>query len=206
MIYVDLVFLLINKSIYMTININDILTITLTLFAVVDILGSIPLIISIRQKTGHINSLKATVVSFFLMMGFLFIGENILHLIGIDVQSFSMAGAIVIFLLALEMILNIELFKSADQDKTASIVPIAFPLIAGAGTLTTILSLRAIDSFSHLEITIGIILNLLFVFLVLKTTTSIEKILGTGGVNVLRRVFGIILLAISIKLFKVGLY
>lgn len=187
-------------------NINDILTITLTLFAVVDILGNIPLIISIRQKTGHINSVKATIVSFFLMMAFLFIGENLLHLIGIDVQSFSMAGAIVIFLLALEMILNIELFKAnSDDQSAASIVPIAFPLIAGAGTLTTILSLRAIEYFSYAEITIGIILNLLFVFVVLKKTDLIEKMLGTGGVNVLRRVFGIILLALAIKLFKVGL-
>ncbi len=186
-------------------SINDILTITLTLFAVVDILGSIPLIISIRQKAGHVNSVRATVVSFFIMMGFLFIGENLLYLIGIDVQSFSIAGSIVIFLLALEMILNIELFKSSDQDKSASIVPIAFPLIAGAGTLTTILSLRAIEYFSYSEITIGIILNLLFVFFVLKTTNKIEKILGVGGLSVLRRVFGIILLAIAIKLFKAGL-
>ena len=189
----------------MNVNINDILTISLTLFAVVDILGSIPLIITIRQKSGHIHSFKATIVSFFLMMGFLFIGENLLHLIGIDVQSFSMAGAIVIFLLALEMILNIELFKSTEHDNTSSVVPIAFPLIAGAGTLTTILSLRAIENFSYIEITIGIILNLAFVFFVLKTTNSIEKILGSGGVNILRRVFGIILLAISIKLFKLGL-
>ena len=128
---------------HMDINITNILTITLTLFAVVDILGSIPLIISIRQKTGSINSLKATLVSFFIMLSFLFIGENLLHIIGIDVASFSMAGAIVIFLLALEMILNIELFKSNDQDTSGSIVPIAFPLIAGAGTLTTILSLRS---------------------------------------------------------------
>ena len=188
-------------------SINDILTITLTLFAVVDILGNIPLIINIRQKTGHINSVKATIVSFFLMMAFLFFGENLLHLIGIDVQSFSMAGAIVIFLLALEMILNIELFKANSEDQSsASIVPIAFPLIAGAGTLTTILSLRAIEYFSYAEITISIILNLLFVFIVLKKTDFIEKMLGTGGVNVLRRVFGIILLALAIKLFKAGLH
>ena len=187
-------------------DINDILTITLTLFAVVDILGALPLIISIRQKTGHINSFQATIVSFFIMMLFLFIGENILHLIGIDVQSFSMAGAIVIFLLALEMILNIELFKASEQDSNSgTIVPVAFPLIAGAGTLTTILSLRAIESFSYSEITTGIILNLLFVFFVLKTTNIIERILGTAGVNLLRRVFGIILLAIAIKLFKAGL-
>ena len=186
-------------------NLSEILTITLTLFAVVDILGALPLIISLRQKTGHINSLRATIVSFFIMMAFLFIGENLLHLIGIDVQSFSMAGAIVIFLLALEMILNIELFKSNENDNSGTIVPVAFPLIAGAGTLTTILSLRAIESFSYSEITIGIILNLLFVFVVLKTTNKIEKVLGASGVNILRRVFGIILLAIAIKLFKAGL-
>jgi len=188
-------------------NINDILTITLTLFAVVDILGSLPLIISIRQKAGHVNSLQATAVAFCIMMAFLFIGENILQLIGIDVQSFSMAGAIVIFLLALEMILNIELFKSNQKDASSgTIVPVAFPLIAGAGTLTTILSLRAIESFSYTEITIGIMLNLLFVFFVLKTTNMIERLLGSGGINLLRRVFGIILLAIAIKLFKAGLY
>lgn len=187
----------------MNIEISNILTVTLTLFAVVDILGNIPLIISIRQKTGHINSLQATVVSFFIMMAFLLVGEKLLALIGIDVQSFSMAGAIVIFLLALEMILNIELFKTSSEDKSASIVPIAFPLIAGAGTLTTILSLRA--TYASAEITIGIILNLLFVFFVLKTTTSIERILGKAGVNTLRRVFGIILLALAIKLFKAGL-
>ena len=187
-------------------SLNDILTITLTLFAVVDILGALPLIITIKQKTGDIDAFKATIVSFFIMMVFLFVGENILHLIGIDVQSFSMAGAIVIFLLALEMILNIELFKSNDQDSSSgTIVPVAFPLIAGAGTLTTILSLRAIDSFLYTEITIGIILNLLFVYFILKTTNTIERILGSGGISLLRRVFGIILLAIAIKLFKAGL-
>tara|TARA_B100001250_G_C19747798_1_gene766174 strand:- start:716 stop:1288 length:573 start_codon:yes stop_codon:yes gene_type:complete len=186
-------------------DLSDIITITLTLFAVVDILGSLPLIITIRQKTGNINSFKATIVSFIIMMLFLLIGEKLLALIGIDVQSFSMAGAIVIFLLALEMILNIELFKNDEKESSGTIVPVAFPLIAGAGTLTTILSLRAINTFSYYEITIGIVINLLFVFVVLKTTNSIEKILGQGGVNVLRRVFGIILLAISIKLFKSGL-
>ena len=186
-------------------SVNDILTITLTLFAVVDILGALPLIISLRQKNGDINSLKATFVSFCIMMAFLFIGENLLQIIGIDVQSFSMAGAIVIFLLALEMILNIELFKSNEHDNSGTIVPVAFPLIAGAGTLTTILSLRAIETFSYTEITIGIVLNLLFVYIVLKTTTKIEKLLGVSGINILRRVFGIILLAIAIKLFKAGL-
>ena len=186
-------------------EINDIITITLTLFAVVDILGSLPLIINIRQKTGHVDSLKATIVSFGIMMIFLLIGENLLKVIGIDVQSFSIAGSIVIFLLALEMILNIEIFKGDDQNSSGTIVPVAFPLIAGAGTLTTILSLRAIDTFSYYEITAGIIINLAFVYFVLKTTNTIEKLLGQAGINVLRRVFGIILLAISIKLFKTGL-
>ena len=186
-------------------EINDIITITLTLFAVVDILGSLPLIINIRQKTGHVDSLKATIVSFGIMMIFLLIGENLLKVIGIDVQSFSIAGSIVIFLLALEMILNIEIFKGDDQNSSGTIVPVAFPLIAGAGTLTTILSLRAIDTFSYYEITTGIIINLSFVYFVLKTTNTIETLLGQSGINVLRRVFGIILLAISIKLFKTGL-
>ena len=186
-------------------EINDILIITVTLFAVVDILGALPLIISIRQKQGEINSVKATFVSFFIMLLFLFLGESLLHVIGVDVQSFSIAGSIVIFLLALEMILNIELFKSNDQDNSGTIVPVAFPLIAGAGTLTTILSLRAIQAYSHYEIIIGIILNLLFVFFVLKTTGKIERLLGKSGVNVLRRVFGIVLLAIAIKIFKTGL-
>ena len=186
-------------------SIHDILTISLTLFAVVDILGALPLIISIRQKAGQINSFKATIVSFVIMMAFLFLGEGILHLVGIDLQSFAMAGAIVIFLLALEMILNIELFKSTDQDTSGSIVPVAFPLIAGAGTLTTILSLKGISDFSYSEITVGIIVNLLFVFFVLKTTHTIESKLGKAGINVLRRVFGIILLAVAIKLFKTGL-
>ena len=149
---------------------------------------------------GHLESGKATIVAGILMIVFLFVGEQLLALIGIDVASFALAGAFVIFLLALEMILNIELFKSDNNDTSGSIVPIAFPLIAGSGTLTTLISLRS--SYSFNEIVIGIILNLIFVYLILKSTGKIEQLLGKGGINVLRRVFGIILLAIAIKLTK----
>ena len=181
-------------------NFNDTLTITLTLFAVIDILGSIPIILSLKAKMGHLESGKATIVAGILMIVFLFVGEQLLALIGIDVASFALAGAFVIFLLALEMILNIELFKSDNNDSSGSIVPIAFPLIAGSGTLTTLISLRS--SYSFNEIVVGIILNLIFVYLILKSTGKIEGLLGKGGINVLRRVFGIILLAIAIKLTK----
>jgi len=181
-------------------NFNDILTVTLTLFAVIDILGSIPIILSLKAKMGHLESEKATIFAGVLMVLFLFVGDQILSLIGIDISSFALAGAFVIFLLALEMILNIELFKSDQNDTSGSIVPIAFPLIAGSGTLTTLISLRS--SYSFNEIVIGVILNLIFVYIILKSTGKIERLLGKGGINVLRRVFGIILLAISIKLTK----
>jgi len=181
-------------------NFNDVLTVTLTLFAVIDILGSIPIIIGMRSKMGHIQSEKATLVAGTIMILFLFVGERILSLIGIDVASFALAGAFVIFLLALEMILNIELFKADEGDTSGSIVPIAFPIIAGSGTLTTIISLRS--TYSINDLVIGISVNLIFVYLILKSTGKIERILGKGGINVLRRVFGIILLAIAIKLTK----
>jgi multiple antibiotic resistance protein len=180
-------------------NFSDILTVTLTLFAVIDILGSIPIIIGLKAKMGHVQSEKATLVAGVIMILFLFLGERILNLIGIDIASFALAGAFVIFLLALEMILNIELFKS-DDDTSGSIVPIAFPLIAGSGTLTTLISLRS--TYSINDIVVGVIVNLLFVYIVLKSTGKLERLLGKGGINVLRRVFGIILLAIAIKLTK----
>ena len=178
----------------------NILTITLTLFAVIDIFGSIPVIINLRQKSGSIQSFKATLVSGLIMISFLFLGEQILNLIGIDFASFAIAGAIVIFLIGLEMILGIDIFKSSPEDSSGTIVPVAFPLIAGAGTLTTLISLRS--TFETIEIIMGVVINLIIVYVVLKTTSHIERILGKGGVDVLRRVFGIILMAISIKLFK----
>jgi len=183
------------------IQFTDLLTITLTLFAVIDILGNIPLMISIKQKTGHINILKVTWISTLIMLVFLFIGEEILNLIGIDLKSFSLAGAVVIFLIAIEMILNIELFRPAKQAKKVSdVVPIAFPLIAGAGTLTTLLSLKSIEFYSYLEIFLGIMINVFFIYIVLKMLIPIEKLLGPVGIEILRRVFGILLLAIAIKL------
>mgnify|MGYP000241654049 CR=1 FL=1 len=181
-------------------NFGNILTVTLTLFAVIDILGSIPIIVGLKAKMGHIQAEKATIVAGVIMILFLFLGERILNLIGIDINSFALAGAFVIFLLALEMILNIELFKSDEGDTSGSIVPIAFPLIAGSGTLTTLISLRS--TYSINDIIIGVIVNLVFVYIVLKSTGKLERLLGQGGINVLRRVFGIILLAIAIKLTK----
>ena len=184
------------------INFADLLTITVTLFAVIDILGNIPLIISIRQKTGQINAFKVTWVSALIMLVFLFIGEDILDVIGIDLKSFSLAGAFVIFLIAIEMILNIELFKSAGNSskKVTEIVPLAFPLIAGSGTLTTLLSLKAIEAYTYVEIFTGLMINICIVFIVLRMIIPIEKMIGQVGIEILRRVFGIILLAIAIKL------
>lgn len=183
-------------------NIKEIFTAGMVLFAVIDIIGSVPIIIDLRQKVGHIKSEKATIVAMLLLILFLFVGESILSLIGIDVNSFAIAGSFVIFFLALEMILGITLFKD-DIPQTASIVPIAFPLIAGAGTMTSLLSLRA--EYDVHNIIVAIILNMIVVYAVLKLSTKIEKVLGAGGIAVLRKVFGIILLAIAVKLFRTNL-
>lgn len=181
-------------------NLKEILSVSLILFSVIDILGSLPIVISLRKKAGHIQSGKATLIAGVIMVGFLFLGEAILNLFGLDIASFAIAGSIVIFLLGVEMVLGIDLFKEDADAKSSSVVPLAFPLIAGAGTLTTILSLRA--EFEAWNILIGIVVNLLFVFIVLKASNWLEKKLGAGGASVLRKVFGIILLAIAVKLFK----
>ena len=182
-------------------NFKEILSITLILFSVIDILGSIPIVISLRKKVGKIQSGKATIISGALMICFLFLGKSILSLFGLDVASFAGAGAIVMFIIAMEMILGVSFFhEDPEGTATGSIVPLAFPLIAGAGTLTTILSLRAVYQVPN--ILVGIIVNLAFVYLVLKSTAWLEKKLGKSGFSVLRRVFGVILLAISVKIFK----
>lgn len=168
------------------------------LFAVIDIVGSIPIIIGLRNKVGHIQSEKASIVAGIMMVAFLFVGEEILNLIGIDVNSFAVAGAFIIFFLAIEMILGISLYKD-DAPESASIVPIAFPLIAGAGTMTSLLSLRA--EFHVENIIAAIIVNIIFVYIVLKSSKRIEKLLGNTGISVIRKVFGVILLAIAVKLF-----
>ena len=183
-------------------NFKEILTASMVLFAVIDIVGSVPIIISLRNKVGHIQSEKASIVAGIIMVAFLFIGEEILNLIGIDVNSFAVAGALVIFFLAIEMILGITLYKD-DEPESASIVPIAFPLIAGAGTITTLLSLRA---EYHVEnIIIAIVVNIIFVYLVLKSSKRIERVLGKNGLTVIRKVFGVILLAIAVKLFAANI-
>jgi multiple antibiotic resistance protein len=181
-------------------SIQEIASVSLTLFAVIDILGSIPLIINIKAKAGQIESEKATLAAGLIMFVFLFLGDNILRLFGIDLSSFAIAGAIILFLLGMEMLLGIHIFKSSTTSNSMSIVPLAFPIIAGAGTMTTLSSLRT--AYELPNIMIGILVNLLFVYVVLKNTQWIENKLGEGGIEVLRKIFGMILVAIAIKLFK----
>ncbi len=184
------------------INFREVLTITMVLFAVIDIVGSIPVIISLRNRVGHIHSEKASIVSLFIMITFLFIGKELLKLIGISVNSFAVAGSFVLFFLALEMILGIRLYRD-EEANTASIVPIAFPLIAGTGTMTTLLSLKA--QYHDINIIIAIILNIILVYTVLKSSSKIEKFLGKTGLGIIRKVFGVVLLAIAVKLFATNI-
>lgn len=177
---------------------KEILTCSMVLFAVIDIIGSIPIIVSLKKKFGKIEAEKAAIVAGLLMIVFLFVGNKILNFIGVDVNSFAIAGAFVIFIIALEMILGVQIQRNTEAT-SASIVPIAFPLIAGAGTLTTTLSLKA--EYHDINIIFGIVLNTIFVYVVLKSANWIERKLGTGTLKVIEKVFGIILLAISIKLF-----
>jgi multiple antibiotic resistance protein len=178
---------------------KEIITVSMILFAVIDFIGSIPVLIDLRGKVGYIQAEKASVVSLFILLVFLFVGEKILALIGLDVSSFAIAGSFVLFFIAIEMVLGITLYKDSVP-ATASIVPIAFPLIAGSGTMTTLLSLKA--AYHDSNIIVAIFLNILFVYLVLKNTKYIESILGIGGINIVRKVFGVILLAIAVKLFR----
>ena len=177
---------------------KEILTASMVLFAVIDSIGSIPIIISLREKAGHIQSEKASLVSALIMIAFLFIGEQILSLIGLDVNSFSVAGSLVILFMALEMILGITLFTE-EPPEVASVVPLAFPIIAGAGTMTSLLSLRA--EYEMINIIAAIVINILIVYIILKTSGKLQKILGKTGISIIRKVFGIILLAIAVKLF-----
>lgn len=171
----------------------------MVLFAIIDILGAIPVVIQLRQKAGHIESGKASAVAMVLMILFLFAGEGLLKIIGLDVASFAIAGSFVIFAIAVEMVLGLTLFKE-DAPETVSIVPLAFPLIAGAGTMTTLLSLKS--EYATQNIVVGVIVNTIFVYIVLKNTVRLEKLFGKAGLNILRKAFGIILLAIAVKLFR----
>ena len=183
----------------MNFGIDEILTVTFTLFAVIDIIGSIPLLISIKEKTGGIREGRATLISGVLMILFLLTGERLLNLLGVDVGSFAVGGSIVIFILGLEMVLGVEFFKTESDPKFSTVVPIAFPLIAGSGTLTTIISLTA--NYSTLTILIAILLNLVIVFLVLHSLKYVAKFLGAAGLIAIRKFFGVILLAIAVKIF-----
>jgi multiple antibiotic resistance protein len=178
---------------------DHLITVTFTLFAVIDIFGSIPLLISLKQKMGGIHEARATIISGALMILFLFAGEKFLGVLGLDVGSFAVGGSIVIFILGLEMVLGIEFFKAEGDSKSGSLVPIAFPLIAGSGTLTTIISLNA--NYDKWEILAGILLNLLIVYVVLRSLNYIAKLLGQAGLLAVRKFFGVILLAIAVKIF-----
>jgi multiple antibiotic resistance protein len=182
----------------MNFDFREILTVGMVLFAVIDIVGTIPVVVDLRTKHGHIESGKASIVAGIIMVVFLFIGEELLKLIGIDVHSFAVAGSFVLFFLALEMILGIRIYRDEDAS-SASIVPLAFPLIAGAGTMTTLLSLRSQFHTGNIMIAIGI--NIILVYFVLKSSSKIEKMLGKTGLGVVRKTFGVVLLAIAVKLF-----
>ncbi|MFT4645247.1 MAG: multiple antibiotic resistance protein [Planctomycetota bacterium] len=182
---------------------KQIITLSLTLFAVIDIIGSIPILIDVKKRQGHIKSEKIVLFSFILLLSFLFLGDSLLNLIGLDVESFAIAGAIVIFLLGLEMILGIEIFKEDPKVKSATIVPIAFPLIAGAGSITTVISLQA--EYEVMQIFIGIVLNLSFVYVVLKAIPWIEGKIGDAFISILRRIFGVLLIAIAVKIFTMNI-
>lgn len=180
---------------------SQVITITFTLFAVIDVLGSIPIIISLKQKMGgRISAGHATLVSGALMLLFFLIGEQMLNFMGIDLHSFAIAGSIVIFILGLEMVLGIEFFRGEHDVRSGAVVPIAFPLIAGSGTLTTIMSLKS--EYNAYNILIAIFINLVFVFITLRSIDFIERILGPNGILVIRKFFGVILLAIAIKIFR----
>ena len=179
---------------------NELLTVTFTLFAVIDVVGSIPLLLSLKKQMGGIPEVKATLISGALMILFLFLGEPLLHVLGVETHSFAVAGSIIIFILGMEMVLGIEFFKSDKDSKSSLVVPIAFPLIAGSGTLTTIISLKA--NYNESMLLIAILVNLVIVYVVLKSLDLIERILGPGGMVAIRKFFGVILLAIAIKIFS----
>ncbi len=177
---------------------KEIFSVFMVLFAVIDITGSIPIIINLKAKYGKVEAGKASLVSYIIMLAFFFFGESLLNIFGVDIYSFAIAGSFVVFALALEMVLGVDIFKGTTPDG-ASIVPLAFPLIAGAGAITTLLSLKA--EFHNINIFIGLSLNMILVYLVIKSTRFFEKVLGKSGIMILRKVFGVILLAIAIKLF-----
>lgn len=190
-------------SIFGTFDLQQFLSAFIVLFAVIDIIGSIPIILDLKQKGRPVNAIKATLIAFALLLGFFYAGDMMLKLFQVDIASFAVAGAFVIFLMSLEMILDIEIFKNTGPIKEATLVPLVFPLLAGAGAFTTLLSLRA--EYAPVNIVLALVLNMVWVYIVLKLTDVIERFLGKGGIYVIRKFFGIILLAISARLFTANL-
>lgn len=186
-----------------TFNFQEFLSAFIVLFAVIDITGSIPIILDLKQKGRSVNSMKATLIAFALLLGFFYAGDMMLRLFQVDIASFAVAGAFVIFMMSLEMILDVEIFKNTGPIKEATLVPLVFPLLAGAGAFTTLLSLRA--EYAPVNIVLALILNMVWVYIVLRMTDRIERVLGKGGIYVIRKFFGIILLAISARLFTANL-
>jgi multiple antibiotic resistance protein len=183
----------------MKLNYKELLTVTFTLFAIIDIIGSIPILISIKNKIGAISNFRVTIISGALMLLFLFMGETLLNILGLGVSSFAVGGSIVIFILGLEMVLGVEFIKTDDNPKSTTLVPLAFPLIAGSGTLTTIMSLKA--NYNTLTITLGILINLAIIYIVMSSIDKISQLIGEGGLIAIRKFFGVILLAIAVKMF-----
>ena len=186
-----------------TFNFQEFLSAFIVLFAVIDIIGSIPIILDLKQKGRSVNSMKATLIAFALLLGFFYAGDMMLRLFQVDIASFAVAGAFVIFMMSLEMILDVEIFKNTGPIKEATLVPLVFPLLAGAGAFTTLLSLRA--EYAPVNIVLALILNMVWVYIVLRMTDRIERVLGKGGIYVIRKFFGITLLAISARLFTANL-
>lgn len=184
-------------------DLSEIVTVAFTLFAVIDMLGSLPVIISIKKKMGDINAMLATLVSGGLMLLFFLVGEEMLDFMGLDIKSFAIAGSIVIFILGLEMVLGLDIFKHDDNTKTSTLVPVAFPLIAGSGTLTTVMSLKA--AYHSYNILIAIFINLVIVYITLRSVNFLERKLGPSGIAVIRKFFGVILLAIAVKIFRTNI-
>ena len=190
-------------TMFATFNFQELVSAFIVLFAVIDIIGSIPIILDLKQKGRRVDAIKATLISFSLMFGFFYAGDMVLKLFQVDIASFAVAGAFVIFLLALEMILDVEIFKNQGPIKEATLVPFVFPLLAGAGSFTTLLSLRA--EYAPLNIIIALVLNMIWVYVVLTLTDKVERLLGKGGIYMIRKFFGIILLAIAARLFMANI-
>jgi multiple antibiotic resistance protein len=186
-----------------TFNFQELTSAFIVLFAVIDIIGSIPIILNLKQNGRNVNAIQATLISFALLIGFFYAGDMILKLFQVDIASFAVAGSVVLFLLALEMILDVEIFKNQGPIKEATLVPLVFPLLAGAGSFTTLLSLRA--EYAALNIVIALVLNMVWVYIVLKSTNKVEQLLGKGGIYLIRKFFGIILLAIAARLFTANI-